>query len=117
MLAKNPDAKFDVVLNPYNYNTTTEILTAMKTINSKLKIDIWFFDDYAPAYKANPVPLDAAISYAHSLGQYIGGNVWGTSVPPGSDFVAVSSIASFGLTTPGKYRSWSSNTISRSSPT
>jgi hypothetical protein len=92
VLQASPNAKFDVFLTAIQYNTSQQIVSEMKYINSKIKINIFYFDFYYKEYEANPQVMKAAILYAHSRAQYIGGNVWGPEVPPGSDFVATNDV-------------------------
>jgi len=88
VLQTSPTAKFDVVLNAQQYSTPDQMLSQMRDINSKIHVDLWFFDFYYEGYSFSPQTIEAAIGYAHSQGQYVGGNVWGKNIPPGSDFVA-----------------------------
>jgi hypothetical protein len=89
VLAANPDCKFDFVLNAGQYSSAQDMLQQMEDINSKIKVDIWFFEGYQKTYKKHPDMIQAAIDYAHSLGQVIGGDALRTRVPSGSDYAAV----------------------------
>jgi hypothetical protein len=92
VLSKSPNAKFDFTLNPVEYNNSQQLITKMAGINALIHVDIWFFDFYDQAYNTNSTMVTAAIQYAHSHGQLIGGNVGQarseSPFPPGSDFVA-----------------------------
>ena len=97
VLAVSPNAKFDVELNAEDYSSASQVVGKMQSINQQIHIDIWFFDYYQQGYQAAPQAFAAAVAYAHSQGQLIGGNV-GNDVtlpygnltyPQGSDFVAV----------------------------
>jgi hypothetical protein len=89
VLKVDPRAKFDLVLNALQYKTANDVTEQMRSIDSKIHIDAWFFDMYSNGYKLHPSMIEGAISYAHSHHQYIGGNVFGSVAAPGSDFVAV----------------------------
>ena len=96
VLAQNAHAKFDVEisLNPNPPSGTNPFPNAaavtamMTTLDCQLHPDIWFLDFYSDAYKSQPTWVTAAINYAHSHNQLVGGNVFNNTVPPGSDFAA-----------------------------
>ncbi len=97
VLAKSPNAKFDVEisLNPNPpapkkpFASAAALVAMMTKVDTQLHPDAWWFDFYAPgALNAHPDWISAAVAYAHSHGQLIGGNVFGSKVPPGSDAVA-----------------------------
>ncbi len=96
VLATNPNCKFDFVLNGQQYATIDALVNEMKDINSKIKVDQWLIDFYGPAYQQYPDVIDAAIAYAHSQGQAIGGSLYGLEAPPNSDY-AVATDQSFQL--------------------
>ncbi|MHB8567563.1 MAG: hypothetical protein ACYC7D_13865 [Nitrososphaerales archaeon] len=89
VLQTSPNAKFDVVLNANQYSSSQQIVSQMQAINSKIHVDIWFFDFFNVGYKSSPDTIEAAISYAHGQGQLISGNDFGDQVPPGSDFATI----------------------------
>jgi hypothetical protein len=96
VLAQNPNAKFDVEisLNPAPpapnepFASPAALVAKMTTVDSELHPDAWWFDFYSNEEDAAPDVIAAAVSYAHSHGQLVGGNVFGGKVPPGSDAVA-----------------------------
>lgn len=96
VLAQNPNARFDVEisLNPAPpapnepFASPDALVAKMTTVDSELHPDAWWFDFYSDEENAAPDVIAAAVSYAHSHGQLIGGNVFGSKVPPGSDAVA-----------------------------
>ncbi len=90
--AKSPRCKFDVVLNGKDYRTPREITKKMEQIHKLIPVDMWFFDFYNRGYRSNPRVTLAAIEWAHRHGQWIGGNCWGTRVPPGSDFASLDDV-------------------------
>lgn len=80
----------------------------MKAINTKIKIDGWWFDFLSQAQAAKPEWVAAAVSYAHSVGQTVGGNCDTSTVPPGVDAVAFvdrdePASPTFGFGIDGKY--------------
>jgi hypothetical protein len=93
VLQSSPTARFDVELDALQYNTTAQVVSKMRTINSQLHPDIWFFDYYQPGYLKSPTTIGAAVAFAHSQGQYVGGNVGAgankTTAPLGSDFLSL----------------------------
>jgi hypothetical protein len=93
VLAKSPNATFGVELNAVEYRTPAAVQKQMREVRAKLHNDGWFFDFYTPAYRLRPEVVEAAISEAHSNGEWVGGNAFGLAanppVPPGSDFIAV----------------------------
>lgn len=109
-----PGAAFDVVLNMCDYqsadpakNNPRNVIAKMREIEQKLgsmgpkyKPDAWFFDFYDRPFSNNAdckttqnpkVMFDTMTKWAHgrSPRQLVGGNIWGESVPPSADFVAV----------------------------
>ena len=90
--AVNPECRFDFVLDAKSYSTPDAILTQMKDINVKVRPDLWFFDSLTSAYKANPAPIDAAIAYAHSQGQAVGGDCYSAQLPSGMDYAVVEAM-------------------------
>jgi len=96
VLAANPSAKFDVEvsLNPaptapiQPFANAAAVVAEMTTLDSQLHPDIWNFDFYSDAYNSDPDWVAAAVAYAHTHNQLIGGNVFGNIIPPGSDFVS-----------------------------
>ena len=89
VLAANPDCKFDFVLDASQYSNAQDLLQQMEGINSQIKVDIWFFENYQKTYKKHPDMIQSALDYAHSLGQAVGGDASRGRVPPGSDYAAV----------------------------
>jgi len=97
VLGRSPMAKFDFVLNAQDYTSASQIQSKMQTINSQIHVDIWFFDYYEEGYVAHPTVMEAAVGYAHSQGQLVGGNLdsgldlstTSPEFPSGSDFVSV----------------------------
>ena len=88
VLQANPNTKFDIVLNANEYNTSAELITKFQAINSQIHVDAFYFDFYMPGYQAHPQVVEDAISYAHSQGQFVGGDVFGgVGIPPASDYV------------------------------
>ena len=85
----NPECRFDFVLNVKAYSTSDAILAQMKDINAKVNPDLWFFDSLTSAYKTNPAVIDAAITYAHSKGQAVGGDCYSAQLPTGIDYAVV----------------------------
>lgn len=108
VLAVNPAAKFDVEIslnpNPPDgdpFPNAAAVTAMMTTLDCQLHPDIWFFDFYSTAYKSQPAWVTAAINYAHSHNQLVGGNVFNNTIPPGSDFAAfvddASSTSNYGF--------------------
>lgn len=86
-----PRCKFDFTLDPRLYPNATALVNAMQMLNARVHVDLWFLDAYDTSYVAHPDIINAAITYAHSQKQPIGGRVTSAAnVPPGTDFVSVS---------------------------
>lgn len=98
VLTTSPNAKFDVMirLNPYRTENRTvfanasSLVSFMEEVDSQLKLDGWWFDDWYVAYEQKPDWVAAALQYAHDKNQTVGGNVIDNVVPPGSDGVTFS---------------------------
>ena len=97
ILAKSPNAKFDVELNldpnataqtQTPYTSGSNVVSHLKYINSVIDVDGFFFDFYSNAQKFAPDWVVDVITYAHSQNQFVGGNVFGGVAPPNSDFVS-----------------------------
>jgi len=94
--AANANAKLDVEisLNPkpptpkLPFASAAALVAEMTAVDCQLHPDAWMFDFYSDAQKVNPGWIVAAIAYAHAHGQLVGGNVFGQTIPPGSDFAA-----------------------------
>ena len=110
VLAANPNAKFDVEVslnpNPPSPNTpyanAAAVVSKMTTLDAQLHPDIWNFDFWSDAFNSDPDWVAAAVAYAHTHNQLVGGNVFGSVVPTGSDFVSfvddpVSGTSTFGF--------------------
>ena len=110
VLAVNPNAKFDVEVslnpNPPSPNTpyanSAAVVAKMTTLDAQLHPDIWNFDFWSDAFNSDPDWVAAAVAYAHAHNQLVGGNVFGSVVPTGSDFVSfvddpVSGTSTFGF--------------------
>ncbi len=86
--AVNPNAKFDVVLNAKEYNTSVALIDRMKSINDALHVDGFYFDFYHPGFKLYPQVIEDGIAFAHNHNEFVGGDIFGgTSIPPGTDFI------------------------------
>lgn len=93
VLAVNPNAKFDVELslNPAQakpYANPAALVAVMTTLDAQFHPDAWNFDFWSDALNSKPGWVTAAVAYAHAHNQMVGGNVFGSKVPPGSDFVS-----------------------------
>jgi hypothetical protein len=94
--AANANVKLDVEisLNPsppapkQPFSDAAALVAQMAAVDCQLHPDSWMFDFYSDAEKVHPDWVVAALAYAHAHGQLVGGNVFGATVPPGSDFVA-----------------------------
>jgi len=79
----------------------------MKSINTKVQVDGWWFDFLSQAQAEKPEWVAAAVSYAHAVGQTVGGNCDTSTVPPGVDAVAFvdrnEPSSSFGFGIDGTY--------------
>ncbi len=106
---KHPVA-FDVVLNAEHYtdpkaNDPHNVVHSLKegsdrlharltSGNAELAPDIWFFDFYTKPFNDGSQPwfkgaMTDGIGWIHNAGLLVGGNVWGRSVPPHTDFAAI----------------------------
>lgn len=89
----SPQARFDVTLNAKQYRNGDELMRMMSRIRADLHNDGWFFDFLSKAYRKRPRMIRAAIEWAHSHGESIGGNVFGLSrkraMPLRMDFLSV----------------------------
>ncbi|NJO02054.1 MAG: hypothetical protein HC880_10485 [Bacteroidia bacterium] len=99
VLAQNPQCKFDFTLNPRQYKKPEEIVARMQQINKQLDVDIWYLDFISAPDKAKGNVLEAAIEYAHSQGQLIGGNELEKELLEKADFVAFTDAQPVDLTT------------------
>jgi hypothetical protein len=93
VLAINPNAKFsiEISLNPAQsnpYASPAALVALMTTLNADFQPDAWDFDFYSNAETSDPDWITQAIAYAHANGQLVGGNDFGSKVPPGSDFIS-----------------------------
>ncbi len=90
---QSPTAQFDVVLNADQYRTPAAVTRTMRRLNAKLGNEGWFFDFFSTAAKKHPKMVRAAIAWAHTNGQWIGGNVFGIlrqrAFPVNADFLSV----------------------------
>lgn len=91
VLAVNPNCKFDFVIDASTITDEDGVaaIATMTAVNTALSPDLWFFDNYGPAYATNPVALEIVIDWAHSHGQAVGGNVYDTTAPRNSDYAAI----------------------------
>ena len=89
----SPGAQFDVVLNAEQYRTPAAVTRTMRRLNAKLGNEGWFFDFLSSAARRHPKMIKAAIAWAHTRGQWIGGNVFGirreNAFPVNADFLSV----------------------------
>jgi hypothetical protein len=89
----SPTAQFDVVLNAEQYRTPAAVTRTMRRLSAKLGNEGWFFDFLSSAARRHPKMIKAAIAWAHTRGQWIGGNVFGlaraTAFPVNADFLSV----------------------------
>jgi hypothetical protein len=92
---RNPDCKFDFVLSAKQYDTEHALVSRMTEINEKFHPDQWFFDFLNVGAKAHPAAIAGAIRYAHAHHQPVGGNVFGTVIPDGTDYAAVNDGSGF----------------------
>lgn len=96
--------RFDVVLNALQYSDPDTVPSAARgaamleerlaEVNAKLSPDFVFFDFYTVPFNRHDKDwyssaIAHGMDYVHAHGQLVGGNVWGKSVPPGTDFAAV----------------------------
>ncbi|GAB4405497.1 MAG: hypothetical protein OHK0053_31430 [Microscillaceae bacterium] len=89
VLAAQPQCKFDLVICPNQY-TEPEALTArMRYLNDMLHLDGWFLDFVPGTQKASAKVIEAAVAYAHSQNQFIGGNELNKSLLKMGDFVVL----------------------------
>lgn len=88
VLAQSPDCKFDFTINPRQFDKPEDIIARMQSIDEQLDIDIWYLDFIEARNKAKSKIIEAAVSYAHSQGQLIGGNELEPSLLKQGDFVA-----------------------------
>lgn len=97
--AKSPGAKFDIVLNirKKQYQEPAQIDAAMAMLDGLFHPDGWFFDFLD---NGEDKVISAAITYAHSRKQFIGGNLngGGGKVPFAKrmDFVAITNGTDIG---------------------
>lgn len=110
----NHPIRFDVVLNALHYADPSAYPTGgkgadalrgrLKNLSESIAPDLWFFDFYTvPFHDAkgetwNKGAIVAGIDWIHFHGGLVGGNVWGDSVPDGTDFAAVDDSAGFDRT-------------------
>lgn len=88
--------RFDVAinLNPLPaqghepFSDVEALVSFMTTIDTALKLNGWWFDFWSNAFKTNGSFVAAAVEYAHSHNQTVGGNVFGGIAPTGSDVVS-----------------------------
>ena len=89
----SPQTQFDVTLNADQYANGQELQQMMHRVRSKLDNDGWFLDFFSTAHRERPRMIRAAITSAHTHGEFIGGNVFGISkkrpMPARADFLAV----------------------------
>ncbi len=89
----SPNVQFDVVLNAAQYRTPKAVTTTMRRLSAKLGNEGWFFDFLSSAARRHPKMVKAAIAWAHTRGQWIGGNVFGLAreraFPVNADFLSV----------------------------
>jgi len=103
--------RFDVVLNAVHYTrpqamegkpkyatrrqAARALKDRLKEIDSILQPDLIFFDFYSVPFNHSnwfPDALEEGIRWIHEDAEhakYVGGNVWGLFVPPGTDFVVL----------------------------
>ena len=98
VLQANPDCKFDAVLDMRQYKTANAVVAQMEDINAKMTVDLWFFDYFNDGYSKNPAPADAAIAYAHSQGQLIGGRMTGNETLPNAGMNGNETLPNAGMT-------------------
>ena len=89
----SPNVQFDVVLNADQYRTPKAVTTTMRRLSAKLGNEGWFFDFLSRGARRHPRMVKAAIAWAHTRGQWIGGNVFGLvrerAFPVNADFLSV----------------------------
>lgn len=105
----NHPIRYDVVLNALHYADPEAYPTGgkgadalrdrLRDVAQALAPDLWFFDFYTvPFHDSKGVDwhagaIVAGIDWIHAHGGLVGGNVWGNSVPDGTDFAAVDDSA------------------------
>ena len=89
----SPGAQFDVVLNAEQYRTPAAVTRTMRRLSAKLGNEGWFFDFFSSAARKRPKVVKAAVAWAHTRGQWIGGNVFGLvrqkAFPVNADYLSV----------------------------
>ena len=96
VLGNYPNAKFDleISLNPnppspaLPFENANALVQFMEALDNQFHPDAWNFDFYSNARQQHPDWIQAAVRYAHARGQLVGGNVFDSTVPEGSDFVS-----------------------------
>ena len=92
VLKSSPYCKFDAFIYANQYSSANELTSQMEAINSAISPDLWYVDFWDNTYQSSPDMISAAIKFAHSNDQPIGGNCWGTQCPPNSDFIGTDDL-------------------------
>lgn len=103
--ARGHAVRFDVVLNALHYSDPDVFPNDQKggdalkkrlgEVKEALNPDFFFFDFYTNPYndkklkKWHEGAIDIGIRWIHANKRLVGGNVWGNSVPKGTDYAAV----------------------------
>ncbi|NJL13093.1 MAG: hypothetical protein HC913_08915 [Microscillaceae bacterium] len=89
VLAAQPQCKFDLVLCPNLYKEPEDLIARMRYLNDMLHLDGWLLDFVPGTQKASAKLIEAAVAYAHSQNQFIGGNELNKSLLKMGDFVVL----------------------------
>ncbi len=105
----NHPVRFDVVLNAEHYADPAAYPTAgkgadalrarLQNLEKRLAPDLYFFDFYTVPFhdkddtEWNEGAIVAGIAWIHAHKRLVGGNVWGNTVPKGTDFAAIDDSA------------------------
>jgi hypothetical protein len=91
--AASPQAQFSIELNALQYPTVKSLNSMMARVRSRFDNEGWLFDFYTTQSARNPKVMAAAVTNAHSNGEWIGGNAFGINkrpkFPAGTDFLEV----------------------------
>jgi hypothetical protein len=79
VLNSSPDARFDIWLRANQYNTTSSLVAAMRSVLSRnISFDAFSFDDLN---SLSPAEQTAILNTAHAAGKLVGGDWTGSTAP------------------------------------